>query len=137
MPRQYPTGFRDEMVRRMLTGEPVLTICSDTGVPEQTLHRWKHQALIDAGLVDGIDSTQSAALRAAHKRIKFLEKELQLVKDASEIYDPSAVADPRWFQAVVATSSLLGGCCVYSSDTKRARSSPQVFGASIVHGNDR
>ena len=54
MPRQYPTGFRDEMVRRMLTGEPVLTICSDTGVPEQTLHRWKHQALIDAGLVDGI-----------------------------------------------------------------------------------
>jgi hypothetical protein len=36
MPRQYPTGFRDEMVRRMLTGEPVLTICSDTGVPEQT-----------------------------------------------------------------------------------------------------
>ena len=50
MPRQYRTGFRDEMVRRMLTGEPVLTICSDTGVPEQTLHRWKHQALIDADL---------------------------------------------------------------------------------------
>jgi len=90
MPRQYPTGFRDEMVRRMLTGEPVLTICSDTGVPEQTLHRWKHQALID-----GIDSTQSAALRAAHKRIKFLEKELQLVKDASEIYDSLAVVDPK------------------------------------------
>jgi transposase-like protein len=55
MPRQYSSGFRDEMVRRMLTGEPVLTICSDTGVPEQTLHRWEHQALIDAGLVDGID----------------------------------------------------------------------------------
>ena len=55
MPRQYPTGFRDEMVRRMLTGEPVLTICSDTGVPEQTLHRWKHQALIDVGLAEGVD----------------------------------------------------------------------------------
>ena len=95
MPRQYPTGFRDEMVRRMLTGEPVLTICLDTGVPEQTLHRWKHQAFIDAGLVDGIDSTESAALRAAHKRIKFLEKELELVKDASEIYDSLAVVDPK------------------------------------------
>ena len=95
MPRQYPTGFWDEMVRRMLTGEPVLTICSDTGVPEQTLHRWKHQAFIDADLVDGIDSTESAALRAAHKRIKFLEKELELVKDASEIYDSLAVVDPK------------------------------------------
>ena len=93
MPRQYPTGFRDEMVRRVLTGEPMLTICSDTGVPEKTSHRWKHQALIDAGLVDGIDSTHGAALRAALKRIKFLEKELQLVKDASEIYDSLAVVD--------------------------------------------
>ncbi len=59
----------------MLTGEPVLTICSDTGAPEQALHRWKHQALIDAGLLDGLDSTQSAALRAAHIKIKFLENE--------------------------------------------------------------
>jgi hypothetical protein len=34
MPRQYPTGFRDEMVRRMLAGEPVLTVCPETGVPD-------------------------------------------------------------------------------------------------------
>jgi putative transposase len=79
----------------MLAGEPVLTVCSDTGVPEQTLHRWKHQALIDVGVAEGIDSTESAALRAAHKRIKALEKELQLVKDTSEIYDSLAVVDPN------------------------------------------
>jgi transposase-like protein len=95
MPRQYPTGFRDELVQRMLGGEPVLAVRDDTGVPEQTLHRCKHQAFIDAGLVDGIDSTQSAALRAAHKRINFLEEELELVKDASEIYDSLAVVDPK------------------------------------------
>ncbi len=57
MPRQNPIGFRDETVHRMLTGEPVLTIWSDTGVPEQTVHRWKPLALTDAGLVDGIDPT--------------------------------------------------------------------------------
>jgi ribosomal protein S2 len=61
----------------------------------QTLHRWKHQALIDAGLVEGIDSAESTALRAARKRIKALEKELQPVKDASEIYDSLAVVDPK------------------------------------------
>ena len=101
MPRRYPIGFRDEMVRRMLTGETVLTICSDTAVPEHTLHRWKRQAFIDAGLVDGIDSSKRHALRAAHKRIKFLEKELQLVKDASEIYDSLAVVDPKEGRCVV------------------------------------
>ena len=46
MPRQYPPGFRDELVQRMLDGEPVLSVRDDTGVPEQTLHRWKHQGLM-------------------------------------------------------------------------------------------
>ena len=95
MPRQYPTGFRDEMVRWMLAGEPVLTVCSETGVPEQTLHCWRLPALIDVGLVEGIDSTESAALRAVNKRIKALEKELQLVKNASEIYNSLVVVDPQ------------------------------------------
>ena len=95
MPRQYPTGFRDEMVGRMLGGVSVSQLVSESGVPMQTLHRWKHQALIDAGLAEGIDSTESAALRAARKRIKSLEQELQLVKDASEIYDSLAVVDPK------------------------------------------
>jgi len=35
MARQYPNGFRNEMVRRLLTGESVLTVCSDTWNPEQ------------------------------------------------------------------------------------------------------
>jgi hypothetical protein len=34
------------------------------------------------GLPEGVDWAQSAALRAANKRIKALEQELQLVKDA-------------------------------------------------------
>ena len=95
MSRQYPTGFRDEMVGRMLAGKSVSQLVSESGVPMQTLHRWKHQALIDTGLTEGIDSTESSALRAARKRIKSLEQELQLVKDASEIYDSLAVVDPK------------------------------------------
>ncbi len=49
MPRQCPAGFRDEMVRGMLDGESVLELVSESGIPMQTLHRWKHQALIDVG----------------------------------------------------------------------------------------
>ena len=56
MPRQYRTGFRDEMVRRMLAGELVSQLVSESKVPMQTL---------------------------------------QLVKDASKIYDSMAVMDPK------------------------------------------
>jgi putative transposase len=95
MARHYPPHFRQAMINRMLGGEPVLALVTETRVPEQTLHRWKHQALIDAGLVEGVDSAQGAELRAAKKRIKALEHELQLVKDASDLFDRTAVVDPK------------------------------------------
>jgi transposase-like protein len=79
----------------MLGGESVLSLVPETSVPEQTLNRWKHQALVHAGLVDGVDSGEHAQLRAARKRIKALEKELQLVKDASDLFDRTAVVDRR------------------------------------------
>jgi putative transposase len=50
MPRQYPPGFRNELVQGMLNGERVLAVRDGTWVPEQKLHRWKHQGLIDAGV---------------------------------------------------------------------------------------
>ena len=52
-------------------------------------------ALIDVVLIDGVDSAEGAELRAANKRIKALEKELQLVKDASELFDAQAVVPPK------------------------------------------
>jgi len=57
MTRQYPTDFRDEMVGRMLAGESVLMPCSDSVVPEQTLHRSKSQARVKAGIAEVITST--------------------------------------------------------------------------------
>ena len=67
MPRQYPMGFRTEMVRRMLAGESKSDLVREFRVPTRTLHRWKHQALIAAGLTEGIDLTESLVLLAAHK----------------------------------------------------------------------
>ena len=95
MPHQYPPHFRREMIDRMLGGEAVVALVLETSVPEQTLYRWKHQALIDAGLVESVDSTQNAELRAAKKRIKALEEELQLVREASALFDSLAVVDPK------------------------------------------
>ena len=95
MPRQYPPHFRRDMVNRTVPGETVLCLVQETSVPDQTLHRWKHQALVGQGLVDGVNSAECAELRAANKRIEALEKELQLVKDASELFGSQAVAPPK------------------------------------------
>lgn len=61
----------------------------------QTLHRWKAQALVDAGVRKGSTSRELSDLREARKRIKELEDELRLVKDACEIFDSLAVVDPK------------------------------------------
>jgi len=45
--------------------------------------------------VESVDSTQNAELRAAKKRIKALEEELQLVREASALFDSLAVVDPK------------------------------------------
>ena len=76
IPRQYPPHFRGDIVNRMLAGESVWSLVQETSVPEQTLHRWKHESLVDKGMVDGVNSTESAQLQAANQRIKALEKEL-------------------------------------------------------------
>lgn len=62
----------------MLAGESVSSLVQETSLPELTRHRWKHKALVDHGLVNGVNSTENAELRAANKRITALEKELQL-----------------------------------------------------------
>ena len=95
MPRQYPPPLHRDRVNRLLAGESVLSLVREISVPEQTLHRWKHLALIDVGLIDGVDSAEGAELQAAKKRIKALEKELQLVKYASELLYAQALVPPR------------------------------------------
>jgi hypothetical protein len=82
------------MIDRMRGGERVLTLVAENRVREQTLHRWKHQALVDAGLMEGVDSAQNAEFLAGKRRIKDLEDELQRVKDASNLSDRTVV-DPR------------------------------------------
>jgi hypothetical protein len=79
------------MANRILAWESILSLAHETSVSEQTPHRWKHQALINVGLIDGVDSDECAQLREANERIKALEKELPLVKDASDLFDARAV----------------------------------------------
>jgi hypothetical protein len=43
-------------------------LAAETGVGQATLFRWQRQALIDAGVIEGIPSIEADGLAAAQKR---------------------------------------------------------------------
>lgn len=100
MPRIYPATVRRQIVLRLRSGEPVAVIAADTGICQATLFRWKRQALIDAGVVEGIPSVEADELAAAHKRIAALEAELTLTRDACELFDEQVVVPPKRRRAI-------------------------------------
>jgi transposase-like protein len=65
MPGIYPTTVRRQIVARLRSGEPVAVIAAETRVCQATLFRWKRQALIDAGVIEGTPSVEADELAAA------------------------------------------------------------------------
>ena len=100
MPRMYPASVRRQIVARLRSGEPVAAVAVDTGVCQATLFRWKRQALIDAGVLEGVPSVEADELAAARKRIAALEAELALTRDACELFDEQAVVPPKRRRAI-------------------------------------
>jgi putative transposase len=101
MPRMYPATVRRQICQRLRSGESVADIAVETGIAQATLFRWKRQALIDAGVIDGTPSVEADELAAAHKRIGQLEAELALTRDACELFNAEAVVPPKRRRAIV------------------------------------
>ena len=72
MPQRYAREFRREICERLLAGERISKVSNETGVSPATLHRWKDQALIDAGLKEGIKSVEVDELAQARQTIEEL-----------------------------------------------------------------
>ena len=79
----------------MLAGEAVKDLAAELSVCDNTLYRWRRQALIDAGENPGLKSYEADRLAQARRRIKDLEAELKLVKAASAIFDETEVISPK------------------------------------------
>ena len=100
MPRMYPATVHRQIVLRLRSGEPVAVVAADTSICQAALCRWKRQALIDAGVIEGIPNVGANELAAAHKRIAALEAELALTRDACELFDERAVVPPKGRRAI-------------------------------------
>jgi transposase len=87
VPKPFPAEFRADVIAVARKGEaPLRQIAQDFGISEACLHRW----LKIADREDGANRPGSAAasgdvsaqLREAHKRIKLLEQEAEVMRRA-------------------------------------------------------
>lgn len=92
---RYPSSVRRQVCLRLRDGEPVAEVAADTGISSATLFRWKAQALIDAGVNDGVPSVEADELAVAHRRIAQLEAELALTRDACALFNDEEVVSPK------------------------------------------
>ena len=95
MPQRYAREFRREICECLLAGERISKVSNETGVSPATLHRWKDQALIDAGLKEGTKSIEVDELAQARKTIEELEAELAAVKAASALFNGEEPVSPK------------------------------------------
>src|SRR5512133_1540590 len=87
VPRTYDPEFRRRVVELVRAGRPVRVVAAELGLAQATVYRWKAQDLIDRGVKPGLSTGERGELAAARQRIKELETELALVKQAAKLFE--------------------------------------------------
>lgn len=94
MPKPYPAEFRARAVALVRAGKSVREVARDLDISQSGLHRWVHQDRIDRGEKPGMTTREHADLVSAKRRIRQLESELEILRDASTIYEEMK-GDPK------------------------------------------
>ena len=94
MPRTYDPEFRRRVLELVRAGRPVRVVAAELGLVEATVYRWKAQDLIDRGVKPGTSTSERGGLAAARQRIKELETELALVKQAAKLFEEGVRPKP-------------------------------------------
>ncbi len=66
-------------------GKPVTTAAVELGISAGALHKWARQDHIDRGERNGLRSPEIAELTSAKKRIRQLEAEVGILRQASHL----------------------------------------------------
>jgi len=90
MPRAYPTEFRMRAVALVRAGREQRQVAADLGIHPVTLSNWVKQDRIDRGEIPGTSTSESSELRAARRRIRELETELVIVRQAAKFLGEDA-----------------------------------------------
>ena len=87
MPRPWPPKFRARAVALVRSGKQVKQTAYELGISAGCLHTWVRQDQIDRGERPGVSTSESVELRAARKRIRELEAELAIIRQAAKFLD--------------------------------------------------
>lgn len=78
--KRYDKEFKKEVIKRYMAGATIAALARETGVNEQTLHKWKSEMVrTEEGEVDG----EKLAMR---KEIRDLKMEVEILKKAALIF---------------------------------------------------
>lgn len=78
--KRYDKEFKKEVIKRYMAGATIAALARETGVNEQTLHKWKSELVrTDEGEVD----KEKLAMR---KEIRELKMENEILKKAALIF---------------------------------------------------
>jgi transposase-like protein len=86
MPKVYAAEFRRRAVALARSGRPVGQVAVDLKVSEATLFRWVTQDQVDRGERPGLPTVERVEIAQARKRIRELETELEITKQASALF---------------------------------------------------
>jgi transposase len=92
VPRTYDAEFRRRVLELVRAGRPVRLVAAELGLAEATVYRWMAQDLIDCGVKPGTTTSEQGELAAARRRIRELETELAVVKQAAALFLLNAAA---------------------------------------------
>jgi transposase len=83
--RGYPPEFRQRALDLLAAGRRPTDLARDLGISSQTIYIWRRQDQIDRGEIPGLTSAERNELAAAKQRIRELEAELAIHRQASEL----------------------------------------------------
>lgn len=84
MPRAYPAEFRARVVALVRGRKEQKQTVTELGIHPVTLSKWVKQDRVDRGESPGLRTTESAELHAARRRIRELENELVIIRQAAK-----------------------------------------------------
>jgi len=90
MPKPYPAEFRQRAVALVRAGKLVTAVAPSLGLSDSCLRNWVRQDRIDHGEIAGTTTSENAELKSARRRIRELEREVEILQVAVKLLGEDA-----------------------------------------------
>ena len=91
MPKKYPPEFKRDVARVARRGDMTLAeVAADFDISLESVRRWKRQAEIDDGIVDGLTSAEQSEIVRLRRDKRRLEQEVEILRRATAYFAKDA-----------------------------------------------